>query len=312
MHTRDNLAKLMLSPFKVMVISVTFSLACYLIISMLTGSKVNTFGLSLSTLIPAVVSFPMSYLVIRYYKKIEVQKDELKRLNEVNNRLISIIAHDIRSPITGIYGILDLLKIDALPKKELDFYINGLSGTVDNLLSFLDEILQWSKAQVENKEIEPKLFNPKKIWSQTLALYQHNIEAKSIDLNTSDLEHSIFADQGSYSFIIRNILQNAIKFTPQKGTIKIYLDKKKDRTITTIEDNGIGISEENLNKILHTEEWISTLGTDKEKGTGFGLKAAARYVEILNGNFQIESTPGKGTKVIIDLPGSLPNSPSNS
>ena len=141
MHTRDNLANLMLSPFKVMVISVTFSLACYLIISMLTGSKVNTFGLSLSTLIPAVVSFPMSYLVIRYYKKIEVQKDELKRLNEVNNRLISIIAHDIRSPITGIYGILDLLKIDALPKKELDFYINGLSGTVDNLLSFLDEIL---------------------------------------------------------------------------------------------------------------------------------------------------------------------------
>lgn len=312
MNKRDTLAKLMLSPLKVMVISITVSVACYLIISMLTGSKVNTFGLSLSTIIPAVVSFPMSYLVIRYYKKIEVQKDELKRLNGINNRLISIIAHDIRSPISGVYGILDLIKADALPKEELDFYINDLSGTVDNLLSFLDEILQWSKAQVENKEIEPELFSPQKIWSQTLALYQHNIETKNLDLNASDLEHTIFADQGSYSFIIRNILQNAIKFTPKKGAINIYLDKKGDRTITTIEDSGIGISEENLNRILHTEEWVSTLGTDKEKGTGFGLKAAARYVEILDGNFQIESTLGKGTKVMIDLPGSVPNSPSSS
>ena len=307
MHKRDALAKLMLSPLKVMVISVTISIACYLLLSKLSGFEIDTFGFAMSSIIPALVSYPMSYLVIRYYKKIEVQKDELKRLNGINNRLISIIAHDIRSPISGVYGILDLIKADALPKEELDFYINDLSGTVDNLLSFLDEILQWSKAQVENKEIEPELFSPQKVWSQTLALYQHNIETKSIDLNASDLEHTIFADQGSYSFIIRNILQNAIKFTPKKGTINIHLDKKGDRTITTIEDSGIGISEENLNRILHTEEWVSTLGTDKEKGTGFGLKAAARYVQILHGNFQIESTLGKGTKVIIDLPGSLPN-----
>ena len=79
MHKRDTLAKLMLSPLKVMVISVTISVVCYLIISKLSGSEVNTFGLSLSIIIPAVVSFPMSYLLIRYYKKIEVQKEELER-----------------------------------------------------------------------------------------------------------------------------------------------------------------------------------------------------------------------------------------
>lgn len=312
MPKKNTLAKLMLSPWKVMVISVTISVVCYLILSKLNGLHVDTFGLSLSIIIPAVVSFPMSYLIVGYYKKIVLQKDELERLNEVNNRLISIIAHDIRNPISGIYGILDLLKIDALSKEELAFYINDLSGTVDNLLNFLDEILQWSKAQIENKDIEPELFNSQKIWSQILALYQHNIETKNINLVTNNLEQTIFADQGSYSFIIRNILQNAIKFTPKKGTIKIDLDKKGDRTITTIEDSGVGISKEKLDKILHSTEWVTTLGTDNEKGTGFGLKAAAKYVEILNGYFKIESVPGKGTKVIINLPGNLPNSLSNS
>ncbi len=307
MPKRDTLAKLMLSPFKVMVISVTISIAFYLIVSILTGSKVNTFGLSLSTLIPAVISYPMSSLLIQYYKKIEVQRNELERLNEINNRLISIIAHDIKSPISGVYGILDLIELETFSKEELSYYIHDLSGTVDNLLNFLDDILHWSKAQVENKRIEPELFYSKKTWTQVLALYHHNIEAKNINLVANDLEQPIYADQGSYSFITRNILHNAIKFTPKSGSIYIDLTKKGDRTITTIEDNGVGISEEKLEKILFSKEWVTTIGTNDEKGTGFGLKAAAKYIEIMDGKLQIESTPGKGTKVIIDLPGSFPD-----
>ncbi|HCT51935.1 MAG TPA: hypothetical protein DF712_05695 [Balneola sp.] len=307
MPKRDTLAKLMLSPFKVMVISVTISIAFYLIVSILTGSKVNTFGLSLSTLIPAVISYPMSSLLIQYYKKIEVQRNELERLNEINNRLISIIAHDIKSPISGVYGILDLIELETFSKEELSYYIHDLSGTVDNLLNFLDDILHWSKAQIENKRIEPELFNSQKTWTQVLALYHHNIEAKNINLVANDLEQPIYADQGSYSFVTRNILHNAIKFTPENGSILIDLTKKGSRTITTIEDNGVGINEEKLNKILFSKEWVTTVGTNDEKGTGFGLKAAAKYIEIMNGKLQIESTPGKGTKVIIDLPGSMPD-----
>ncbi len=307
MHKRDALAKLMLSPIKVMIISVVFSLACYLVLSVLTGFDINTFGLSMSAIIPAVVSYPMSYLLIRYYKKIEVQRNELERLNEINNRLISIIAHDIKSPISGVYGILDLIELETFSKEELSYYIHDLSGTVDNLLNFLDDILQWSKAQIENKRIEPELFNSQKVWTQVLALYHHNIETKNIDLVVNNLEQPIYADQGSYSFVTRNILHNAIKFTQKNGSILIDLTKKGDRTITTIEDNGVGISKEKLNKILHSKEWVTTTGTNDEKGTGFGLKAAAKYIEIMNGNLQIDSVPGKGTKVIIDLPGNLSN-----
>ncbi len=305
MPKRDTLAKLMLSPLKVMVISIIISLVCYLVLSTIWGFEINTFGLSISMIIPALISYPMSYLLIRYYKKIEIQKDELQRLNEINNRLISIIAHDIRSPISGVYGILDLIELETFSKEELSFYINDLSGTVDNLLSFLDDILQWSKAQIENKEIEPELFNTQKVWTQVLALYHHNIESKNINLVANNLEQPIYADQGSYSFVTRNILHNAIKFTPKNGSILIDLTRKGNRTITTIEDNGIGITEEKLNKILFSKEWVTTVGTNDEKGTGFGLKAAAKYIEIMDGKLQIESVPGKGTKVIIDLPGSV-------
>lgn len=303
MINRDALAKLIFSPWKVMVISVLVSEVFYLLISVLLGQEILPFGVIISAVIPALVSYPISYLIIRYHEKIEDQRKELERLNELNNRLFSIIAHDIRSPISGVYGILDLIKIEALSKQELSEYISDLSLTVDNLLSFLDDILQWSKGQIDKKEIEPALFNSKKTWDQVLALYAHNIKAKNIEIVSSDLERQVFADEGSYSFIVRNILQNAIKFTPQNGTIEIKAEEKENRIITTIQDNGIGISKENLDKILYSKEWVTTLGTENEKGTGFGLKASAKYVEILEGNFHIESAPGQGTKVTIDLPG---------
>ena len=302
MHKRDNLARLIQSPFRIMVISIFLSVLFFLIISMIYSSGINLFGITVSIIIPAVASYPVSYILIRYHKKIEAQKNELERINEINNRLISIIAHDIRNPISGVYSILDLLKMDEISEEELTYYINDLSGSVDNLLSFLDEILQWSKAQIQNKENELELFYTQTVWSQTLTLYHHNITAKNIKLDVGNLEEPIYGDQGSYSFVVRNILHNAIKFTPQNGAVKINIEEKDGRTVTVIKDDGIGISKETLDKILNGQEWITTRGTDNEKGTGFGLKAAAKYVELQNGTLEIESVPGEGTKVIIDLP----------
>ncbi len=303
MSKRETLAKLMLSPWKAMFASVLISVFVYITISILSGNSLNSFGLAMSAIIPAVVSFPLSYLLIFYYKKIEVQKEELERLNELNNRLFSIISHDIRSPISGVYGILDLINMDALSKDELSTYISDLSITVDNLLSFLDEIMQWSRAQIDKKEIEPELFDAQKVWNQVISLYQHNLDSKNIELKTSNLEETIYADQGSYSFIIRNIIQNAIKFTPEKGLISVDIKKQGSRTITSIRDSGVGISPENLDKILYGKEWVTTPGTNNEKGNGFGVKASVKYAEMLKGSFHIESTPGKGTTVVIDLPG---------
>lgn len=298
----DSIIQKLFSPWKVTAISVAVSLIIYYLLSKISGEEILVFGVVMSTVVPALVAYPVSAILIGYHKKIAAQKLELERLNELNNKLFSIIAHDIRSPITGIHGILDLLKMDALSKEEFSKYLGDLALTTDALLQFLNDILQWSKQQIDNKKISRLVFETQPVWDQIIAIYKHNIDAKEILLDTQNLDGKIYADEGSYSFIVRNILHNAIKFTPKKGVISITIEESKTHTQTIIEDSGVGIKADNLDKILYGKEWISTPGTNNEKGTGFGLKASAKYVEMLNGNLKIESKANKGTRVTVTLP----------
>lgn len=168
----------MLSPFKVMVISTLISVLFFQVLCVIFDFGFSTVGTLISAIIPAVISFPMSNILIKHHKKIRSQNKELERLNDINNRLISTIAHDIRGPLSSVHGILDLIKVDAFTKEEVAFYISNLSGTVDNLLNFLEEVLQWSKSQIGNIGINPTHFSTGEIWNQTLTLYKHNIDSK--------------------------------------------------------------------------------------------------------------------------------------
>lgn len=298
----DSVIQKLFSPWKVTAISIAVSITVYYLLSKISGEEILVFGIIMSTIIPAIVAYPVSALLIGYHKKTAAQKLELERLNELNNKLFSIIAHDIRSPISGVHGILELLKMDALSEKEFRKYLDDLSFTIDALLQFLNDILQWSKQQIDNKKISRSIFETRSVWDQIITIYKHNIEAKEIRLETQNLNGEIYADEGSYSFIVRNILHNAIKFTPRKGIISITIEETENNTHTIIEDSGVGINTDNLDKILYSKEWVSTPGTDNERGTGFGLKASAKYVEMLNGNLKIESEAGNGTRVTVTLP----------
>ncbi len=298
----DSVIKKLFSPWKVTVISVAVSVIIYYLLSIISGEEILVFGVIMSTIIPAVVAYPVSAILIGYHKKVAAQNLELERLNELNNKLFSIIAHDIRSPISGVHGILELLKMDALSEKEFKKYLDDLSFTIDALIQFLNDILQWSKQQIDNKKISRSVFETQSVWDQIIAIYKHNLGAKEIRLQMRNLNGKIYADEGSYSFIVRNILHNAIKFTPKRGTISITIEETENHTHTIIEDSGIGINTDNLDKILYSKEWVSTPGTDNEKGTGFGLKASAKYVEMLNGSLKIESEANKGTRVTVTLP----------
>ena len=298
----DSIIQKLFSPWKITAISIAVSVVIYYVLSIISGEDILVFGIIMSTIIPAIVAYPVSAILIGYHKKIAAQKLELERLNELNNKLFSIIAHDIRSPISGVHGILELLKMDALSKEEFSKYLDELSLTTDALLQFLTDILQWSKQQIDNKKISRSIFETQSVWDQIIAIYKHNLDTKEIHLETRNLNGKIYADEGSYSFIVRNILHNAIKFTPKKGAISITIEETENHTHTIIEDSGIGINTDNLNKILYSKEWVSTPGTNNEKGTGFGLKASAKYIEMLNGSLKIESEANKGTRVTVTLP----------
>lgn len=283
-------------------LSVIASALIYLVIALVTGIESFRTGMIISLVTPAVIAYPISYYIISSYRVIRQQKLELERLNAINNKLFSIIAHDIISPIASVRNIIDLITDRDIDRSEGLELLGNLSGKIDQLLLFLNDLLDWSKRQIEDIPLVPDEVNIRTIVDYTVELYRDFIDSKDIVLNLGDLDKTVFADKESFSFIIRNLLNNAIKFTPNKGTISIGAQENEGTIHTIIEDTGVGISAVNLEKIINSKEWFTTPGTQSEKGTGFGIKTCFKYAYMQNGNMLIESEPKKGTRITIIFP----------
>lgn len=309
----SNLKEKLYNPWVVVTLSVSVSILVYLIIGSIVDIPAYELGLALSTIIPFIVALPISIVMTRYHKKINQQKEELQRLDLINKKLFSVIAHDIRSPIATLKGFINVIVDEDMEMEEGKAYLNKITRRIDNLLVFLNDLLQWSKRQIDKKPIEFTLIESREVIRPILELYNEILERKDIQLNLGKVNQQIYADKDTYSFVVRNIYQNAIKFTPKRGTISISVEEKENEIHTIIEDNGIGISAENLDKLLNSDEWFSTAGTLDEKGTGLGIKTCIQYLKAQNGELLIDSQIGSGTKISIVLPkegvGVLPSAP---
>lgn len=290
------------NPIVIVIISVTFSVSAYLLIASFTKIPDFKIGLMLSTVIPIAVSLPISVVMIGYLKKIQKQKIKMERLDSTNKKLFSLLSHDIRSPITSLKGIVDLLTEGVLDKKEGKIYLGELSKKIDNVLEFLDDLLLWSKRQVEKKPIKHSLFNCNEIIKSTIDLLEDTRKRKNIRLEIGEINNTIYTDKDIYAFVFRNIYHNAIKFTPEHGKIEIYTEIKNKNNLTVIKDSGIGISQEDIKNVLNEDKWFTQNGTFNETGTGFGISTCVNYLKQNNGKLLMESEPGKGTKVSIVLP----------
>jgi signal transduction histidine kinase len=259
-------------------------------------------GFKISIIIPIVVSYPITLVMIRYHKKINKQKEELERLDSINKKLFAIIAHDIRSPIASLKGITDMLVSKDIDPDEGKHYYKSISLKIDGLLEFLNNLLSWSKMQIENKELELSTFQSYDVIKPILDLYEELREAKGVILSKGDLNTSIYADKDSYALIIRNLLHNAIKFTDKDHKVSISTEEVDNKVHTTIEDCGIGMTKDQIDNIINNKAWLSTAGTSEEIGTGLGLQTCIQYLNKQNGKLLINSELGKGTKVTVVLP----------
>ena len=285
-----------------MVFSVLASEIIFLILVQLKGVSIDVFWYIVAAVIPASISYPVTYLHNRLYKEIEVQRIELERLNLLNQELFSTISHDIRSPLTGITLLLEMIKTNRFDLKDIDALFDELSLSIDHIVRFLDELLEWSKSQIDKKPLIPELIETKPLIESTCLLYQRVILMKELDLQIDSISEFMMADKGSYLFSLRNVLQNSIKFTPKGGSIHINVSTSNGDVITTIKDSGIGISKAKIERILSRTDYESSSGTNNEKGVGFGLQASISYLKKQNGRLQIESDENKGTEVSIILP----------
>ncbi len=303
MAIKAKLPTYLMSSWTVMIISVCLSLGLYLIVfGLVMGQGVERSGILLSIIIPAVISFPFSGILMRNHQRIAKQKVELERMNALNKRLFSTIAHDIRGPISSGYSVMQLLDSEDTPPAERRDMIQKLSASFENLSEFLDELLGWSRLQLEDGEATSSVIDIDQVLDRIISLYEPMISSKSLKMIRTIKVHRLKTDQGGYSLILRNIIHNAIKFTPNDGVITIQVEERDNQVTTKISDTGVGIDQEYLDKIVAGSESMSSRGTNNETGSGFGLQACIQYVRYSGGRVEIKSEKGTGTEFSVVLP----------
>jgi len=235
---------------------------------------------------------------------IEKQKEQLEELNVTKDKFFSIIAHDIRSPIVALEGIGEQMgyHLDNGNEAKLKNLSHNVGKTANRLNTLLDNLLNWALIQRGVLPHNPKTLNLKQLVDETINMFQFSAEQKDIKLIAElDADLSVYVDHDALSTIVRNLISNAIKFTPRGGTIKIISERTQYNVALKIIDSGVGIAQNKLSKIFDLDP-SRARGTEGEKGTGLGLMLCKELVELNKGEIKVGSELNKGTTIQINLP----------
>ncbi|MCL4550676.1 MAG: PAS domain-containing sensor histidine kinase [Bacteroidetes bacterium] len=230
---------------------------------------------------------------------------ELKELNASKDKFFSILAHDLKSPFSGLLGYMDMLveDFDSLQLDEIKSYINSVHTMVGNIYSLTKNLLDWSRLQNGRMECNIERRSLYEAVTYAESLVNANAQNKGISIiNNVGRDEDVLADNMMLNLVFQNLLSNAIKFTPRGGQITISSKPINIFHEISIADSGIGMSEETLQKIFRIESVHTTLGTEKEKGTGLGLILCKEMIERQKGALSVESKVNEGTKFSFILP----------
>jgi signal transduction histidine kinase len=235
-------------------------------------------------------------------KLISKQYQNLENQDLIKIKVFSIISHDLRGPLTSLQGLLNLLNEKLITAAEFNELSMELTDRVGHNLELLDNLLYWSNSQMLGQQIHPLNFEIHPIVDDFFHLLKPEADNKKIILvNNATPGASAFADLNMIKVVLRNLLSNAIKFTYEHGHIQVNTRRSNDKLVITIEDNGIGMSKDNQQKLFSMDHF-STKGTNNEVGTGLGLILAKDFVERNGGRIWIESELGKGSRFNISIP----------
>jgi signal transduction histidine kinase len=238
-------------------------------------------------------------------RMIALKNKELSDTIHLKDRIFSVIAHDLRSPVVNILYMLNLLK-EKEYKENYDAFANSSIDYAQRVIGLLENMLLWGREQEDKIKFSPGHHNLADLILTNLSIFKETADKKEIDVNFTQVG-SPFAncDRDLLDIIIRNLLSNAVKYTPRKGRVSIFLKNKKNNSegiMLKICDNGCGISEEKQKQLFTSQEIESTPGSENEKGTGLGLKLCYELVKINNGSIHVESRVSEGTCFTITLP----------
>jgi signal transduction histidine kinase len=238
-------------------------------------------------------------------KKLEQQADELRQLNLSKDRFFSIIAHDLKAPFQGILGFAELLDtdIDEMSHTEIRNIASYLHDTADGAFKLLDNLLHWSMVESGKIVYTPRLLLVETLFDLIEGSLSGVARHKQVGLSF-ECEHdlAVYGDENMLRSAIRNLVSNAIKFTPIGGHIAVRAYQNDQKIIFEIKDSGIGMTQIQMDHLFGSEHSHSTLGTAGESGTGLGLMLCKQFVQYHQGQIHVDSSIGDGSTFTIDIP----------
>jgi signal transduction histidine kinase len=234
-------------------------------------------------------------------KQVQKRTAELEGILAIKNQIFRIIGHDLRGPIGNLKSTLTIFNEQKINQQELLQYTQNLQKQVEQLYDTIDNILQWSALQMQkDKPMPPSVISIEESVAEVLMQTKYLVEQKNILIISKAKQGRIYMNEHHWQVVLRNLIGNAIKFTPKDGYVMLNSKVNADTVEIVIKDTGIGMSEDKLTKLF--SETISSSGTDGEKGTGLGLKICKDLIEAQKGTIQIKSVVGRGTTVKVNLP----------
>ncbi|PLW99471.1 MAG: hypothetical protein C0594_17030, partial [Marinilabiliales bacterium] len=236
---------------------------------------------------------------------IKKKNAELVKLNEDKDKFMSILAHDLVNPFNSLLGFSDLLlkNLHNYDMDKIEFQLREINKNANLAYKLLDDILTWSRAQAGKIVFMPEVFNLHQVCSSIIeeATFRARKKQICVESNISP-EYSVISDSNLVSTVLRNLISNAIKFTHIGGTISINALETDNEIMVSVADTGMGIDKADLFKIFGSAEVKTTYGTEKEKGTGLGLKICHEFVKKMGGEIWVESELGKGSVFYFTIP----------
>jgi two-component system, sensor histidine kinase and response regulator len=241
-------------------------------------------------------------IAVERARKIDLQNQELERLNQDKSKLLSIISHDLRSPLSSIQTYLEMLNRMNLDVDKRNMVQQQLLEQTRSTTTMLNNLVTWSKGQMQGMKVHPKPFSVLHTLEEIIKVHDPIAQHKSIAITLhTHTDQKVYADPDMISIALRNLINNAIKFTPNNGTVDVYTEQNNDFVVVKIADSGVGIKKEEAEKLFSGLATI-TYGTNNEKGMGLGILLAKEYIEANGGTISVQSEYGMGATFTVSIP----------
>lgn len=291
------------TPLSIVTVSLLGGLIFYSILHLIFPYTSFYSGLIFVIVIAPLIAYPLGKVLTTYSRELNRLYKKSKNDNETKARSLSILSHDIRSPLTNIKQMVQLIGGGNMTPTESKKHLNKLEHDLEQTLILTNNLIKWIKAQDDDIETNYSEFSAQEIITETIILYKSISDNKNISVLTdTNSSVTINSDKEMCKIVLRNLLSNAIKFSIEGGTINLGFSKEENSISFWVKDYGVGMDSQKKTTIFQKDFEKSDLGTAQEKGTGIGLNLSKKIIEKLEGKIWVESELNQGACFYFSLP----------